>query len=306
MAPVTPEWASINLVAVSIPAVVVLLILEMILTRLRKREAYELKDTLASLVMAVGTPIAAILTGGLGIAAGLLVYEFRLFDIGWTWWALILCFLAKDFHYYWMHRLCHERRLWWASHVVHHSSQHMNLATALRQDWTNAFSLIFLGLVPLFFIGFPPAMVALFAGVTAVYQVWVHTEHVGKLSIFDKIFNSPSNHRVHHATNPRYLDSNHGGFLMIWDHLFGTYASERDDEPCTYGIISNLGSFNPLRIATHEWVAMGKDLARARSLRDVYGFIWGPPGWSPDGSRETSRSIREKWARDQAYGVPTE
>jgi len=304
--PVTPDWAKIDLVGLAIPAFILLIILELILTRVRKQHAYEIKDTFTSLVLAVGSPIAGILTGSLGLAAALAVYDLRLFDIGWTWSALVLCFFAVDLHYYWMHRLCHERRLWWASHVVHHSSQHFNLSTALRQDWTGAFSLIFLSKLPLVFIGFPPAMMFFFVGVTAVYQFWIHTEHVGKLGVLDKIFNTPSNHRVHHATNPRYLDCNHGGFLIIWDHIFGTYVAERDDDPCRFGIVSNLGSFHPLRAAFHEWVAMGHDLSRARSLREVYGYIWGPPGWTPDGSRDTSRSIKEKWAQSRAVEVPAE
>lgn len=305
MTPATPEWANVNLVMASIPAVVVLIILEMILTRVRRGQNYEVKDTLATMIMAIGTPIAALLTGGVGVAVGLAVYNVRLFDIGWTWWALVLCFFGKDFTYYWVHRLCHERRLWWASHVVHHSSQHLNIATSLRQDWTNTFSLIFLGLLPLLFIGFPPAMVALFTGITGVYQVWVHTEHVGKIGPFEWFLNTPSHHRVHHASNPRYIDSNHGGFLIIWDRMFGTFVAEHEDDPVRFGIVSNLGSFNPLRIAFHEWVAMGRDVAGARSWREVVGYVLGPPGWSPDGSRETSAMLRQKW-READAAAPAE
>ncbi|MFM9829227.1 MAG: sterol desaturase family protein [Sphingomonas sp.] len=305
MTPVTPEWAKVDLVTASIPLMVLLVILEMFLARHKGSRSYEVKDTAASLMMAVGLPLAAILTGWVGVAAGLAVYQHRLFDIGWTWWALILCFFAKDFTYYWMHRFCHESRFWWASHVVHHSSQHFNISTAMRQDWTFAFSMIFVNLMPMLFLGFPPAMIALFTGITGVYQVWIHTEHIGKLGPFEWFMNTPSHHRVHHATNPRYLDSNHGGFLIIWDRMFGTFVAERDDDPARFGIVSNLGTFNPLRIAFHEWVAIGRDLAGARSLHEVAGYVFGPPGWSPDGSRDTSASLRQKW-RETSTPAPAE
>jgi sterol desaturase/sphingolipid hydroxylase (fatty acid hydroxylase superfamily) len=214
---------------------------------------------------------------------------------------MLACFLLEDLAYYWFHRISHERRFFWASHVVHHSSQHYNLTTALRQTWTGALGLTFLFWLPLVFIGFPPAMVLMFSAISLVYQFWIHTELIDRMGPLEWVFNTPSHHRVHHATNPKYLDANYAGVLIIWDRLFGTFVKE--EERPTYGIISNLGTFNPFRIAFHEWAGIARDVARARSLREAAGYVFGPPGWSPDGSRQTSASLKAAWAARQ---VPAE
>jgi len=283
--PETPAWATVNILGISIALFFFVIIAEILWARRRNNGAYEVKDTATSLVMGAVSLLTDAAYAGIHLAIILLVYDARLFDIGWTWWALILCFFAVDFVYYWGHRLSHEHRVWWASHVIHHSSQHFNGSTALRQSWTGLLGVGFFLRLPLFFIGFPPAMVILFLVITAAYQLWVHTEAVKRIGPFEWILNTASHHRVHHATNPCYLDANHGGFLIIWDRMFGTFAAERDDEPCRYGIVSNLGTFNLFRVALHEWAAIFKDVAGARSAREVIGFVFGPPGWSPDGSR---------------------
>ncbi|RMD89524.1 MAG: sterol desaturase family protein, partial [Alphaproteobacteria bacterium] len=126
---------------------------------------------------------------------------------------------------------------------------------------------------------------------------WIHTETIGRLPRwFEAVFNTPSHHRVHHATNPRYLDSNYAGTLIIWDRLFGTFVPEDETEPCRYGIVRQLGTFNPLKVAFHEWIGILRDLFRARSLRELAGYLFGPPGWSPDGSRLTSDLLKARWA----------
>lgn len=306
MIPDTPDWAKAPILGVALFAFIFLIIAEMLKTRRRNPGAYEYRDTAASLLMGFGSLVAGAIYAGAHLAIILGAYELRLFNIGWTWWALIICFFAVDLKYYISHRLAHERRLWWASHVAHHSSQHFNLSTALRQSWTDLFGIgLWVGL-PLYFIGFPPAMVILFTGITAAYQLWVHTEQVKTIGPFEWILNTASHHRVHHATNPRYIDSNHGGFLIIWDRMFGTFVAEDESDPCQYGITSNLGTFNLARIALHEWIAMGQDVRTAGSLRDAFWYVFGAPGWSPDGSRETSRTMKEKWARDNETIVPAE
>jgi hypothetical protein len=148
-------------------------------------------------------------------------------------------------------------------------------------------------------LGFPPAMVAIEKGVSLVYQYWIHTEAIQRMPKgFEAVFNTPSHHRVHHARNPRYLDKNYAGILIIWDRMFGTFQPELDEEPPRYGLVHNLGTFNPLRVAFHEWVGIGADLVR--SPRHALGWIFGPPGWSPDGSRDTSASLKAAWAERQA------
>ena len=215
-------------------------------------------------------------------------------------WAFGLCFFVEDLAYYWFHRISHERRWFWASHVVHHSSQHYNLSTALRQTWTGRLTMTFVFWLPLVWIGFPPAMVLFFQGLSLVYQFWIHTEQIGRMGPFEWAFNTPSHHRVHHATNPRYLDANYAGVLIIWDRLFGTFVPEQAEiDPPRYGIIRNLGTFNPFKIAFAEWISLFRDLASARSLKQIWGFLMGPPGWSPDGSRRTTQMIKRAW-RDQS------
>jgi sterol desaturase/sphingolipid hydroxylase (fatty acid hydroxylase superfamily) len=299
MIPETPDWAKAPILGVAIFAFIFLMIAEMLISRRRNSGAYEYRDTAASLLMGAGSLVAGAIYGIVHLVIILGAYEHRLFNIGWTWWALIICFFAEDLVYYIGHRLSHERRLWWASHVVHHSSQHFNGSTALRQAWTGIFGIGLWVRLPLFFIGFPPAMVFMFTGITAAYQLWIHTEQVKKIGPFEWIFNTASHHRVHHATNPRYIDSNHGAFLIIWDRMFGTFVAEDESDPCRYGITSNLGTFNPLRIALHEWMAIWQDVRKARSLRDAFWYVFGAPGWTPDGSRETSRTMKEKWAREK-------
>ncbi|MES2034846.1 MAG: sterol desaturase family protein [Pseudomonadota bacterium] len=292
----------------AIPIFVVTILLEIALGRLGKAKAtYEAKDTATSLLMGLGSTIAGGLTAGAIFAVSVWVYQYRLFEIPMTAiWAWLAIFLLEDLTYYWFHRLSHERRFWWASHVNHHSSQHYNLATALRQTWSGGLAGTWLLWLPLSLLGFPPAMIAIQKGISLVYQYWVHTEAIRRLPRwFEAVFNTPSHHRVHHARNARYLDANYAGILIIWDRLFGTFVPEDDAEPCRYGLVHNLGDFNILRVAFHEWVGIGKDLASARSPREVVGYLFGPPGWSPDGSRDTSATLKARWrAREAAAATP--
>jgi sterol desaturase/sphingolipid hydroxylase (fatty acid hydroxylase superfamily) len=269
-----------------------------------KKGRYETRDSAASLVMGFGSTIAPLFGGGaLVLAAFMAAYEFRITTIPNTWWAVALCFVLDDLRYYWWHRISHERRWFWASHVVHHSSQHYKLTTALRQTWTGQILGALLTKTPLILLGFHPLMVIFVGGLNLIYQFWIHTEMIGRLGPLEWILNTPSHHRVHHATNPRYLDANYAGALIIWDRMFGTFVPESDEEKCRYGIVKNLGTFNPLVISFHEWVGMAKDVASAKSPREVLGYLFGPPGWSPDGSRMTSAMIKERWARVNASKI---
>ena len=288
-----------NPVDYAIPVFILSIVAEMIYGRLTGRVSHEPRDSFASLCMGLGSTIASALVGTAVFAIGYLVWsEARLFDIPHVWWAFGLAFILDDLRYYWFHRLAHRVRWFWASHVIHHSSQHYNLTTALRQTWTGFFSATWLFKLPLFMIGFDPVIVGFVGGLNLIYQFWIHTEAIDRLPRWaEGVFNTPSHHRVHHATNPAYLDANFAGTLIVWDRLFGTFVPERRDEPCRYGIVKNLATFNPLRIAFHEWIGIGRDMTRARSWRERIGYFLGPPGWSPDGSRQTSDSIKAAWAR---------
>jgi len=289
---------SFDPVTLATPFFILAVIAEILLARFAKTKTnYEARDTAASLTMGLGSTIAGVLIGGVIAAATLWAWSHRIFTIPMTAiWAWIAIFLLEDMTYYWFHRLSHERRFWWAAHVNHHSSQHYNLSTALRQTWTGGINGTWLLWMPLAFLGFPPAMIAIEKGISLVYQFWIHTEAIRRLPApVEAVFNTPSHHRVHHARNPRYLDRNYAGILIIWDRMFATFEPELDEEPPRYGIVKNLGDFNIVRIAFHEWIGIGKDLARARSVREALGYVFGPPGWRPDGEGMTSDDLKAAW-----------
>lgn len=289
-------------VTIAVPGFVLLVLAEMLVARARDRSRYEPRDTLTSLMLGFGSTIAGALSAGAVYALALWVWRFRLFDIGWQWYWFVVAFVLDDLAYYVFHRSAHRVRWFWASHVIHHSSQHYNLSTALRQTWTGFFSLAFLFRLPLFLIGFPPAMVFFVAGVNLVYQFWIHTEVIGRMPRwFEAVMNTPSHHRVHHATNPRYLDRNYAGVFIVWDRLFGTFTPERDEDRPRYGIVHQLGSFNLGWAAFHEWIGIARDL-RAAPWRAKPGYLLGPPGWSHDGSRDTSETLRAAW--ETRYSSP--
>ncbi len=292
-----------NPIDFAIPAFVMLVLAEMVVARIKGRNRYEPRDTLTSLALGLGSTVAGVLSGGAVFALATLVAGFRAFDIGYAWYWFVLCFVLDDLAYYAFHRSAHRVRWFWASHVIHHSSQHYNLSTALRQTWTGFFSLGFLFRLPLFLIGFPPAMVFFVAGLNLIYQFWIHTEVIGRMPRwFEAVMNTPSHHRVHHATNPRYLDRNYAGVFIVWDRLFGSFEPERDDDRPRYGIVKNLGSFSLLWAACHEWVGIARDLWRA-PWRAKLGYVWRPPGWSHDGSRATSETIRAEWEARKRPGA---
>ena len=267
---------------------------------------YRAKDTLASLSMQAGNIAMNLMMAGVVFAGLSAVYRVRLFDISpsspWAWFVI---FFLDDFTYYWFHRISHECRFWWAAHVNHHSSQEYNLSTALRQSWTSVIVGTWMPWIPLAFLGFPPAMILAQQGFNLAYQFWIHTEAVHRMPPwFEYLFNTPSHHRVHHASNPRYLDRNYAGVLMLWDRLFGTFVEERDVEPVSYGIVKNIHTYNPIRIAFHEWAAIVRDLIAAHSWREAIGVVFGPPGWRPGGRGPTSKNIRSDWHLRQVAQSP--
>ncbi len=284
----------------AIPAFILLILVEMLVARVKDRSRFEARDTLTSLGLGLGSTVAGLLTAGVIIGMAQWAYQYRLFDIGFIWWAWPLCFLLDDLAYYAFHRSAHRVRWFWAAHVIHHSSQHYNLTTALRQTWTGFISLTFLFRLPLFFIGFPVEMVLFVGGLNLIYQFWIHTEAIGRMPRwFEAVMNTPSHHRVHHATNPQYLDSNYAGVFIIWDRMFGTFVPERDDEKIHYGIVKNLGSFNIIWAAFHEWVGIAKDVWHAPTLGAKWNYMVKPPGWSHDNSRDTSETIKARWREQQ-------
>lgn len=213
---------------------------EIVLARLALiKSRYRARDTLAAFAMTLGNIVTNLMMAGIVIAGLGAAWKWRLFTISPHWpWAWALLFVLDDFTYYWFHRISHECRLWWAAHVNHHSSRHYNLSTALRQTWTGEIVGTWTPWLPLALIGFPPEMILLQQTINLFYQFWIHTEAVHRMPRwFEYLFNTPSHHRVHHASNPRYLDRNYAGVLMVWDRLFSTFAQEVDHDPPRYGII---------------------------------------------------------------------
>ncbi|MFA5122369.1 sterol desaturase family protein [Zavarzinia sp.] len=282
-----------------VPGFVVAILAELAWMKWRGGVSYEWRDSVASLTMGLGNLVDGAMIAALLYVLFAWLYGFRVVD--WpaaAWWAFPIVLLVQDFCFYWSHRLSHEWRLWWAAHVTHHSSQHYNLSTALRQPVTGFFALSWApyALMPL--VGIPVEAIASAHAVSLAYQFWIHTEAIGRLPAwFEAVFNTPSHHRVHHATNPRYLDRNYAGTLIIWDRLFGTFQAEVASDPPRYGIVKNLGTFNPVVIGVHEWVSIFRDLRAARTWRGRLMCLFGPPGWREDGHGSTSETIRDDWRR---------
>jgi sterol desaturase/sphingolipid hydroxylase (fatty acid hydroxylase superfamily) len=286
-----------DLIQYAIPGFVLLLLVEVIVTAVQQKDYYNAKDTASSLTMGIGNVVIGFVGKAIVFGALSLVYQFRLFTIDMTqWWAWIILFFADDFSYYWFHRISHSSRYFWASHVVHHSSMKYNLGTALRQTWTGNISGAFIFWIWLPLVGFSPVAVMTMQSISLLYQFWIHTEHINRFPApIEYIFNTPSHHRVHHGSDLNYLDKNHAGVLVIWDRLFGTFEQERNRP--TYGLTKNIDSHNPVRIAFHEWVDIGRDLRKAGSFRNALGYLFGPPGWSHDGSRKTTKQLRAEQQR---------
>lgn len=281
-----------NPVIYAIPFFLLLTGIESYINYKEKKNFYELKDSLASISMGIGSLFIDIVFKSFAfIAFSYLFNEFGFFKdyLSWTILGWILLFFLDDFTFYWHHRLSHEIRILWAAHVNHHSSVQYNLSTAVRQSWTEmVYKYIFYLWLP--FIGFDPIMILTQISINLIFQFWIHTKMINKMPAwFEFIFNTPSHHRVHHASNVQYLDKNHAGTLIIWDRLFGTFMSEKDE--VVYGITNNIKSYNPLKIATHEFNSLWKDLNKSKSLSHKLKYIFYPPGWSHDKSTLTAKEM---------------
>ncbi len=283
--PALPE-ALHDPVALAVPFFVVFVAVEALAAYLLKDEGpdgfagYERRDTVASLTMGAVSVVTMTLwkTGGLVVYAALFAYVAPWQLPVEAWWTWALAIGAVDFLFYWAHRVAHRVRLVWATHQAHHSSEHFNFATALRQKWNNSHELVIWAPLPL--LGVPPALVFFGFSVSLVYQFFVHTERIRTLwRPVELVFNTPSHHRVHHGSDPEYLDRNYGGILIVWDRLFGSFQPELHRP--TYGLTTPVGTYHVLRLQTHEYAAIARDVRAAPRLRDKLGYVFGPPGWRP-------------------------
>ena len=249
-------------------------IIEFWLILMHKPEKKLVNDMLANCTLGICIIMAGILAKGLEFGFFSLVYRLSIFTPDLSWWLWALCFLGCEFIHYAYHWLGHKTRLFWAAHVTHHSSRFLNLSTGLRTNFLHLFYR-FLFYSPLCFFGFPPEMIMLIESVTAIQNYLVHTEKIGKLGVLDWIFNTPSNHRVHHGSNPEYIDKNLGGVLMIYDHLFGTYKKETVTP--VYGITHNIDTTNPVKILLHEYVHMVREFPKTKGLLTKFRYLFSKP-----------------------------
>jgi len=269
----------------AIPFFVLLLVVEWLSFRFARDDhdelvGYDLADTRTSLTMGLGNVAVNVVWKLAVVTIYAALYELTPLRLSPEhWWVWVALFLADDLAYYWFHRVSHESRVFWASHVVHHSSQHYNLSTALRQTWVPMTYLPFW--LPLALLGFPPWMILLAQSWSLIYQFGLHTERIGRLPApVEWVFNTPSHHRVHHGSNQVYLDRNYGGILIIWDRLFGTFVGE--GERVRYGLTKNIETHNPVQVAFHEYAALWRDLRAATSWRVRWNLLLRGPGWRPD------------------------
>ena len=268
-------------VQIAIPFFILAILLEFIFGVLRKRQTYRLNDTVNSLQMGMLSGLVTVLR--LGFSAVFFTWAVSLLGITqWSadhWWQWVLAFIGYDFCYYWKHRFGHQWRIMWASHAAHHQSEEYNLSTALRQTGTDYIGFVFY--LPMYLAGTPFEVIISVGSLNLVYQFWVHTEHVRRLGVLDYIFVTPSNHRVHHAKNPSYIDKNYGGVFVLWDRAFGTFEDEREDEPCRYGITHQLASWNPLWANAHVWWDTLQLSLRTRRWQDKLLVWFKGPAWRP-------------------------
>lgn len=294
------------LILISTPVYMIVIGLELLLSHLHKQKTYSLRDSLQNIYF-------MLLNGGIDLAFRVVYIGFILswffdhrllgpIDNPWLYWLLLLLF--EDFMYYWLHRVDHFCRIFWATHVTHHSSPHFNLSVGFR---SSVFEPLyrFIYFIPIALCGFQPIDIAFIYALTQTWGILIHTEKVGKLGWLEYIFVTPSHHRVHHGSNPKYLDRNMGMFLIIWDKIFGTFQPELPAatyQPLKYGLTSQLEKQDPVHIVFHEWKDIRKDLSTPRlRFSHKLQYIFGPPGWSHDGSKFTSKELRGLESDSDSY-----
>ncbi|BAZ37917.1 hypothetical protein NIES4101_38430 [Calothrix sp. NIES-4101] len=265
------------------PIFLIFIFLEAVLIIGWKKQKYPWRESFVSFLIAIGHHLSQIIpTTGLLVLA----WNHRLFTISLDfWWSPILLFLLIEFTYYWFHRASHRIRWFWASHLVHHSPNSFNLSAAYRLGWTGGISGSAIFFMPLAWLGFPPTSIAIALFLNLLYQFWIHTELIPKLGFLEWFLNTPSHHRVHHASNREYIDRNYGGVLIVFDRLFGTFAEENPTNKTIYGLTHPIKSSNPFKIALGEWVHIFQDMISANSWQERFGYGFAPPDWKQKNRR---------------------
>ncbi|MBA4241175.1 MAG: sterol desaturase family protein [Sphingobacteriaceae bacterium] len=286
------EFREELLVLISIPIYTVVIGIEILYSYLKHKQYYSTKGILSNLYLTSLNLSLDVLVRGVCLAVLWYFYQFKFTGIDKLahpilYWTVLL--FAEDFMFYWMHRIDHYCRFFWAVHVTHHSSEEFNLTVGFR---SSVFQPLyrFIYFIPLSLFGFDPLDVMFMYAATQIYGILIHTKTVGKLGPLEWFLSTPSHHRVHHASNIKYLDKNMGMIFIIWDRVFGTFAKE--EEEVVYGLTTNIKTYNPIIMVFHEWKAIYEDLKKETSLKNKFMYVFGPPGWSHDGSRKTSSQLR--------------
>jgi sterol desaturase/sphingolipid hydroxylase (fatty acid hydroxylase superfamily) len=294
-----------DLVLLAVPLFFVLIAVELAADRLRGQRNYRLADSINSLSTGVLSTSTGLLTKGVGLATYAVAWEhLALLDLpanaAWVW---VLAFVLYDFCYYWLHRLGHERNVLWAAHSVHHQSEEYNLTTALRQT-SSGFIFSWIFYLPLALLGVPPLVFVTVASLNLLYQFWVHTRHVPKLGWLEWVLITPSNHRVHHAQNPVYLDRNYGGVFIFWDRLFGTFQEEDEREPVIFGVTTPLASWNPLWANLQFYAQLYRDARRTARWQDKLRIWFMPTGWRPADVAAGDPQVKQDLTRFRKFCIP--
>lgn len=288
------------IIFISTPIYVLLILGEIVLSNWHNRKLYSVGDTIQNLYLMIANMGIDVLMRGITLFVLLSFFDYRF--ITWdtnAWYYWLLLFFAEDFIFYWIHRIDHMVRFFWAIHVTHHSSERFNLTTGFR---SSVFQPVyrFIWFVPLVFLGFEPFDIFIMYSITQTYGILVHTKAVRSLGVLEYILVTPSHHRVHHASNVEYLDKNMGMILILWDKLFGTFQAEIDGLPIQYGLYEKQISQNPAHVIFHEWAAIYKDVRRVKGFKNKWLYITKPPGWSHDGSTMTSKELRDQIKQAQS------
>lgn len=269
----------VDYIALSIPVFFILIGIELAYDFYKKLKYYRFNDSISNLSQGIGSQITGLfMKTALFFGYKYIFENLRLFDLPNNIWIWIILFIGVDFFYYWFHRMSHQINALWAAHIVHHQSEEYNLTVALRQSWFQSwFSWVFY--LPLAFIGFDPLMFLTLSAFNTLYQFWIHTRVIKSMGFLEHILNTPSHHRVHHGSNPKYIDKNHAGTLIIWDKMFGTF--QKEEETVYYGITTPLASWNPVWANFHYWAELWNTAKQADTIGDKINVFIKPPGWFP-------------------------
>lgn len=269
----------VDYIALSVPFFFILIGIELAYSFYKKLGYYRLNDSIANLSQGIGSQITGLFMKTALFFGYKYVFEnWRLFDLPKTVWVWIILFIGVDFFYYWFHRMSHQINALWAAHIVHHQSEEYNLTVALRQSWFQSwFAWVFY--LPLAWVGFDPLMFVTLSAFNTLYQFWIHTRAIKSMGFLEHILNTPSHHRVHHGSNPKYIDKNHAGSLIIWDKLFGTF--QKEEEEVYYGITTPLASWNPVWANVHYWAELWNTARKTNHIGEKFKVFLKPPGWFP-------------------------